>query len=249
MSKIKAIVIDDELIPRKWLSVTLKSKFDEIEVLDTFDSVESGIEGIQSLQPDLVFLDIEMKDGNAFNLLDQLDQIDFKIIFTTAHQQYAINAIKMSALDYLIKPILLDELTSAINRYKNLPSAEPSIRLLSENIKNRYSQENKIILPTQEGYEFTKVSNIVYCKADINYTVMEMVDGKNRVISKTLKDYEEILGDHSFFRIHQSYLINLNHIQKYIRTKQAQVEMVNGHVLNVSRSKKEDFLKVLRSED
>lgn len=247
-SKIKTIVIDDEEIPRKWLSLSLKDKFPEIDLLDTFDSVQSGIEGIKSLNPDLVFLDIEMQDGNAFNLLDQLEDINFKIIFTTAHAQYAIKAIKISALDYLLKPIVYDELKSAISKYLKSPvqEDEQSARILTENLKNHYSQENKIVLPTQEGYDFAKIKDIIYCSSDVNYTIIRLIDGSKKIISRTLKEYDEILSQHNFFRIHQSHLINMNHIHKYIRTQQAQVEMCNGDVLQVSRSKKEEFLKRLK---
>lgn len=248
-NKIRTLVIDDEEIPRKWLSLSLKDKFPEIELLDTFDSVESGIAGIKKHNPDLIFLDIEMQDGNAFNLIDQLENIDFKIIFTTAHEQYAIKAIKISALDYLLKPIVLDELRGAISKYVQSPvtEEEKSARILTENLKNHYSQENKIVLPTQEGYDFAKIKDIIYCGSDVNYTIIKLIDGSKRIISRTLKEFDEILSQHNFFRIHQSYLINMNHIEKYIRTQQAQVEMCNGDVLQVSRSKKEEFLKRLKS--
>lgn len=247
MKKIKTLVIDDEDIPRKWLSLTLEERFPEIELVDTFDSVQSGTAGIRKHKPDLIFLDIEMQDGNAFNLLDQIEKIDFKIIFTTAHEQYAIKAIKMSALDYLLKPIVYEELEKAISRYSDVSHEEKPARILSENLKNHFSQENKIVLPTQEGYDFAKIKDIIYCASDVNYTIIKLIDGSKRVISRTLKEYDEMLSQHNFFRIHQSYLINLNHIQKYIRTQQAQIEMCNGDVLQVSRSKKEEFLSRLKN--
>ncbi len=247
MDKIRVVIVDDEAIPRKWLSLAIEKNFPDLEVLDTYDSVESGVAGIKKHNPDLVFLDIEMQDGNAFNLLDELDEINFKIIFTTAHEQYAIKAIKMSALDYLLKPIILDELKKALSRFTGAPTEEKSARILSENYKNHFSQENKIVLPTQEGYDFAKIKDIIYCASDANYTIIKMLDGSKRIISRTLKEYDEILSQHNFFRIHQSYLINLNHIEKYIRTQQAQIEMCNGDVLQVSRSKKEEFLKRLKN--
>ncbi|GAB4291641.1 MAG: LytTR family DNA-binding domain-containing protein [Marinilabiliales bacterium] len=245
MEKIKTIVIDDEISARETLISMLERFFPEIEVVAEASGIEDGINVLNSVEKDLVFLDIEMPYGNSFNILENIDNLDFGIIFITAHDQYAINAFKFSAIDYLIKPVKIKELKNAIERYKKIHFSKSTqnsqIRVLLNNINN---QKKKIVLPTIHGFNIVDISTILRCESERNYTRFVFKNEEKILVSKTLKEFEEILKEHGFFRIHQSYLVNLEYIKKYTRGQGGEIEMTDGKIIPVSKSKKDEFLKL-----
>ncbi len=239
---IKAVIIDDEAEGRNVVSNVLKNYCPEVEILGEADSVASGFNLIKKTSPNLVFLDVQMPDGTGFNLLEQFDEIAFQVVFVTAYEQYAIRAFKYSAIDYILKPIdpqLLIEAVEKAGRFTPAKSqaAERVVSLL-ENSKNI----SKIALPTQNGYRFVKVQDIVRCESDNNYTLFYLQSNEHFIVTRTLKDYEELLKNESFVRVHQSHLINLNYVEQYIKGDGGTAIMSDGSEIEVSRRKKELFL-------
>ena len=245
----KAIIIDDEISGREVLKKLVKLNCPEVSVVNTLNSIETGLMSIKEDKPDLVFLDIQMPNASGFDLLNQIDKIDFEIIFVTAHDSFAIRAFKYAAVDYLLKPIKVTELIDAVQRtgerIKNNQSHD-NVKFMLEKVSpaKKTFLNNKILLPTLGGYNIIEVSEIAYCKSESNYTRFNFTDGKNLVVSKTLKEFESILLENNFFRIHRSYIINLNCIAKYNKGKGGEVVMKDGAILEVSREKKDEFLKL-----
>ena len=226
----------------------------EVTVVNTLNSIETGIKSIKEDKPDLVFLDIQMPNASGFDLLNQIDKIDFEIIFVTAHDSFAIRAFKYAAVDYLLKPIKVTELIDAVYRAGERIKSNQSqdhVKFMLEKVSpaKKIFVNNKILLPTLGGYNIIEVSEITYCKSESNYTRFHFTDGKNLVVSKTLKEFESILIENNFFRIHRSYIINLNCIAKYNKGKGGEVVMKDGAILEVSREKKEEFLKLFSITD
>jgi two-component system, LytTR family, response regulator len=245
---IKAILIDDEESSISSLKEKLLSHCSQIKIIALCDNAAKGIEAIDSLQPDIVFLDIEMPVMNGFIMLQQLTYKNFELIFTTAYDHYAIKAIRYSALDYLVKPIEIEELKASVNRAIEKRShsyPNPQIELLVEQLVSRKNAYSRIAVSTTEGLQFIKVEDIVYLEASVNYTHIYTV-GKNKyTASRTLKDFEEILPTEIFLRIHNSYIINKNFAEKYIRGEGGQVVLSNGVTLDVAKRKKSEFLKAI----
>jgi two-component system LytT family response regulator len=236
------IIIDDEKHCIKTLTNLLETNFPEVYVLTTcFDSTRA-YDLIQRYKPDFVFLDIEMPLLNGFDLLSKFEHIDFDVIFTTAYDSYAIKAIKYSALDYLLKPVAKEDLACALEKIKSkqTPVSRAQVQMATA-VHNRQVPDT-IALPTADGLSFTSVNDIAYCIADGSYTRMHMTDRSEILLSKTLGDVEELLGDYNFFRIHHSSLINLKQVRKYIRGEGGEVVMSNGQSLQVARTRKTDFL-------
>jgi two-component system LytT family response regulator len=202
---------------------------------------------IKKHKPQLIFLDIEMPRMNGFEMLNELKEKNFHIIFTTAYDQYAIKAIKYAAFDYLLKPVDIEELKSAIERISNgLPlQTNKQAELLQQNIQHPKKQLNKLAIPTLEGLLFFDINDIIQLEANSNYTIIHFSGKEKITASKTLKDFEDILPTDTFFRTHHSHLINLNYIKKYIKGDGGQIEMQNGNYVDVSRRKKEEFLKAI----
>lgn len=244
-----AIIIDDEQNARQFLDKLLVRYFPKkIIVLETCDSVQSGVLAINKHHPELVFLDIQMPNENGFGLFKYFDKINFEVIFTTAYKDYAIDAIRHSALDYLLKPINFIDLLSTVKRYeeqKNNKSQNERISMLLENISSDNGAYNKIALPTQNGYELLKLNSIVYCKSESNYCRVICIDGRTFLISKTLKYVEELINNELFIRIHKSYLVNLNYVVKFDKGDELKVTITNGEQLPVSIRKKEQFLNAI----
>jgi len=243
---IRAIIIDDEAHCIDTLSMLLKEFCPDIQVTEQCRSAQKGLEAIRKHKPDIVFLDIEMPVMNGFEMLEQYDEIAFAIIFTTSYDQYAIKAIRFSALDYLLKPIDPNELISAVKKVKeqrHLPMAE-QFQMLLKQIHGKNSGFNKIAVPTNEGFELIPADHVVYCEANDNYTHL-FLKNKTRIIAcRTLKEMEEQLQDFPFFiRVHHSYLVNLNEVTKYIRGEGGYLLMSEGSSVNVSRSRKESLMK------
>ena len=246
---IKAILIDDELHCLETLSILLKEYCPQVNVLEQCRSARKGLEAIQKHKPELVFLDIEMPAMNGFEMLEQFHQIPFAVIFTTSYDQYAIKAIRFSALDYLLKPIDPKELNLAVQKVqtqKMLPSSE-QFEMLLKQVHHKGSGFQKIAIPTVEGFELIPAEQIVHCKADDNYTHLFLKDKSRITACRSLKEMEEQLQDFSFFiRVHHSYLVNLNEVTKYVRGEGGYLILTDNTTINVSRSRKDMLLKKLQ---
>ncbi len=245
---IKAILIDDEENSLSSLKEKLLAHCPQVDIIACCDNAAKGIEAIDNLQPDLVFLDIEMPVMNGFLMLQQLNDKNFELIFTTAYDHYAIKAIRYSALDYLVKPIEIEDLKIAVNRaeekrHHSYPN--PQIELLVEQLINKKNPYTRIAIPTTEGLRFIKMEDIIYLEASSNYTHIFTSDKKKHIVSRTLKDFEDMLSVDVFLRIHNSYIINKNYADKYIRGDGGQVVMTNGMALDISKRKKSEFLKAI----
>lgn len=250
MQAIKTLIIDDEFQSRNFLNKMLEQYFPEISVVGQASTVEEGLQGIKEYNPNIVFLDIKMKGETGFDLLNRLPVINFALIFTTAFNQYAIKAFRFNAIDYLLKPIVTDELIEAVNKVKQraVPAQSASkeqVEQLYQDIKNPKKIHDKIAIPTGEGFIVIPVNEIVYCHASSNYTEFYLTDKKCILSSYTLKQYDEILTSQSFFRTHRSYLINLAHVKMYRRGEGGEIVMSNGHEIELSRTHKDEFLHLL----
>lgn len=244
---IRTIIIDDETDGREALKLAIENYCPEISIIDLCPNADDGIKSIRHHAPDLVFLDIQMPYKSGFNLLEELGAFDFEVIFVTAHERYAIKAIKFSALDYLLKPVDIDDLQKAVQkaeyRIKHKGYRNHYASLL-KNIKYGSKPMDKLAIPTMEGIIFEPVDNIIYCEADGNYTKIFMKGNRKLLVSKNLKDFESILEDSGFFRIHHTYLINMKHILQYVKGDGGYVILEGNHHLDVSRRKKEAFLQL-----
>ena len=244
---LRSIIIDDEDNSSNALKEKLR-QFAQIQIIGICSSGAEGIEMIDALKPDVVFLDIEMPKMNGFTMLQQITYKNFELIFTTAYDHYAIKAIRFSALDYLMKPIEINELRQAIERAeekKQLALPNQRLELLLENLGHKMHERLRIAVPTNTGLEFLKVENIIYLEASINYTHIFMQDNRKYTVSRTLKEFEEMLPQDSFLRIHHSHIINKHFAEKYIRGEGGQVVLSNGVVLDIAKRKKTEFLKAI----
>lgn len=245
---IKAIIVDDELGARESLSKMIEKNCKQIEVVAKVDSMLSAFEAITNKEPDLVFLDIEMPNGNAFDLLEKFKKINFNIIFTTAYDHYAIKAIKFSAIDYILKPIDPEELVTAVKRFEaqlgQKESLDKQFKTLLSNVKPD-NKLKKVGIPDGDGLIFINLSDIIRCDSDGNYTFFILTSGKKIIASRTLGEYEQMFADDNFFRIHRSHLINLEHVKKYIKGEGGYVVMSDNSQVEVSRRNKTDFLEKL----
>ncbi|MCB0402648.1 MAG: response regulator transcription factor [Flavobacteriales bacterium] len=245
MKNLKAIIVEDEEASRVTLNNYLARYCKNVDVLDMADSVKSGLNAIQKHQPDVVFLDIEMPFGNAFDLLESLNDINFEIIFVTAYRDYAIKALNLSAAYYILKPIDIDELINAVNKITERKKEGEDVfhtRILMDNIKSNSLQHKKIVLPQMDGFEVIKVNEIIRAEADDNYTKFYLQGGKTYLVSKTLKHFDELLCEFDFIRVHKSHLVNLHHIAKYIKGKGGQVQMSDDSLVDVSPTRKKELI-------
>ncbi|MEO7315677.1 MAG: LytTR family DNA-binding domain-containing protein [Ginsengibacter sp.] len=242
-----AIIIDDELKGRIALRQKLKDYCPDVQIVGEAESATEGISLVKTQKPDIVFLDIEMPRMDGFKMLQQLPDKHFHLIFTTAFNQYAIKAIKFAAFDYLLKPIDIEELKIAISRINKLrfSETEKKLEVLNQNMNDK-NPFNKIAISTQNSLLLFEVSDIVYLEANRNYTTLHFKEHPKLITSKTLKDFEDLLPTRMFFRIHHSYMININYILRYLKGEGGQVELNDGTLLDVSRRKKEEFLKLIR---
>ncbi len=248
MKQLTAILIDDESSSRSSLRQKLSTHCPHVEISAEADSGEEGIKAIETYKPDIVFLDVEMPRMNGFVMLQQLKHRSFELIFTTAYDHYAIQAIRFSALDYLVKPIAIGLLKEAIERVQekkqaNLPNQR--IETLLYNLLDEKNAFKRIAIPSREGLQFIEIADIIYLEAESNYTFIHMHPAAKITVSKTLKDFEELLPAHTFIRIHHSYIINKNFIRKYMKGEGGQVLMSNEKILDVARRKKEEFMKAI----
>ena len=247
MDFIQTILIDDEINSLQNLQQKVQEFCPSIKVVATVQRPEEAILLIRQHKPDVVFLDIEMPRMNGFKMLEEFKEIDFEVIFITAYNHYAIEAIRLSAFDYLVKPVAIKELQAAVNRLihaKKKKSAE-RLEVLKKSMAEIKTQENKIAIPTSEGIEFFQIKNIVRIESSSNYSKLILNDGQNILVTKLLKEFEEMLLNYRFYRVHNSHLINLDYIKKYIRGDGGQIVMQNGDMIDVSRRKKDEFLKII----
>lgn len=248
MSEIKAIIVDDEQHCIDALRAMLQKKCPEVAVLAGVNSVKEARQLIDEMRPDLVFLDVEMPHQNGFELLKQYDKLTFDVIFTTAYEQYALKAIKFNALDYLLKPFSVQELQEALRKFHERRSQKPDtaiapLEVFLQNMKTLQQTNKKIALPTINGLVFMPVQNIVRCESTGNYTKIFFTDKKQLLVSKPLKEFEELLTEVDFFRVHNSHLINLQQMESYLQGEGGFALMSDGTQVEVSRRRKAEFLK------
>ncbi|RZJ64182.1 MAG: response regulator transcription factor [Flavobacterium sp.] len=251
---ITALLIDDDANLRNGMKGLLERYAPDIEILGEADSVESGIAAIDKFKPQVVFLDIQLADGTGFDILEQLAQKHGKstahIVFITAHEQYAIKAFRFSALDFLLKPVDPEDLQKVIGKIKSVVAKNEGfahIDLLLENIRKKVDNFKRIALSTSDGIHLFEISDIIRCESEDNYTKFMIRNNKPVLISKTLKEYEDMLTEHGFERIHQSHLINLSYLKSYIKKDGGYVIMSDGSHLPISQRKKERLQELLRT--
>lgn len=242
---LRTLFIDDEPQSIALLKHLAAQYCPELEVIGAYTDAYEGLTAIRRDKPDLVLLDIEMPKLNGFEVLNQCQPIDFKVIFTTAYNQYAVRAFKYSALDYLLKPITEEDLVAAVQKAKRpvLPDLR-QYEVLQQFNPLRQAQPNKMVIPTLEGLIFIEVTDIVHCDSDGSYCRIWLTNGESLLVSKSLKEVEEMLHFDFFYRSHYSHLINLRHIKKFVRAD-GDVLMANGNTVPVSRSKRQEFLEIV----
>ena len=245
---IKAIIVDDEPYSCESLATLLDRYCPNVKVADICYSGEAGLSAIREQHPQIVFLDIEMPKMNGFEMLEKIPEINFEIIFTTSYDQYAIKAIRFSALDYLLKPVDREDLQKAVHKatHDQSPPLPQQLEILLQQVRQPLSMIQKIALPTLEGLQMVSVDSIISCASDSNYTIFLLKNKQKLVASRTLKEIEEMLGEYSFLRVHNSYMVNLNEINKYIKGEGGYLIMSDDSSVDVSRSRKEMLLKKLQ---
>ena len=247
---IKAIIVDDEPNCCKTLSLLLDRYCPDVQLTGVFNNGSEGLQAIHSLSPDLVFLDVQMPKMNGFEMLQKLPSVNFHLIFTTSFDQYALKAFRFSAIDYLLKPVDREELQKAVQKVlqrSEIPVTE-QLQVLLQKINHPASSIHKVALPTMEGLQMIPLQSIISCEADDNYTTLILKDNKKIVVSCTLKLIEEMLEDHSFIRVHRSFLVNIDEVEKYVKADGGYVVMSNGTHVYISRNKKEELMKKLLQE-
>ncbi len=243
---LKALIVDDELASRETIAHYLKKYCPDVQLAGMADGVASALVEIERTKPDIVFLDVEMPFGNAFDLLERVKDITFETVFVTAFSHYALKALNLSAAYYILKPIDIDELIAAVatvkaSREKNLENVHAKI--IVENIRTDDKQQQKLVLPVMEGFEVIRISDVIRCEANDNFTNFQLSNGKKMMICRTLKYYEDLLSSFGFMRIHKSHMINLQYVRKYHKGKTGSVVMSDNSELEISINKKEEFLE------
>ncbi len=243
---ISAILIDDIEQARITLKRDLEEYVPDIEVIGEACGVIEGAKLLKRLKPDIVFLDIQMQDGSGFDLLDLLLEIPFKIIFITASDAHAIKAFRYAAIDYLLKPVDPDELIQALNRYKSHKTNEQQkYNLLTESLKNQHKPSERLALHSHDKIHIVSISEIVRCESSTNYTIFYFLDNRQLVVTKSLKEFEDLLSEHKFFRVHHSHLVNSRFIREFVKTEGGHLIMQNGVLVPVSIRKKAEVIKML----
>ena len=241
-----AIIVDDEQDSRETLRNYIGKYCPQIIIMSECANINEAREAILKYKPQLVFLDIEMPHGNAFDLLEQWGEIDFEIIFITAFSQYAVQAFNLSAANYLLKPVDIEELEKAVAHVEQLISQKERLsraKILLENMSALNSQNRKLVLPLMEGFDVVKMSDILYCEAQDNFTCFYFSNGKKSMICRNLKFYESALSEFGFCRIHRSYMVNLEYVKRYNKGKGGSVVLENGKEIMVSNNKKEELIR------
>jgi two-component system LytT family response regulator len=244
--KISAILIDDELSSLNNLTQKLEAFCKSIQIVAATQKPEEAVALIRQYKPDVLFLDIEMPKISGFGILEELGDFSGEIIFTTAYNQYAIDAIRISAFDYLVKPVSILDLQNAVNRLVTIRDTQTKERLhvLKESVTEGKSPGSKIAVPTNDGLEFIVIMDIVRIESSSYYSKVYFTNGQSLLVTRLLKDFEEILTPFHFFRVHNSHLVNLRYIKKFVRTDGGQIVMENGEMIAVSRRRREEFLSL-----
>lgn len=245
----KVIIVDDERLVAKNLELLLNRYCPEVIIEGTAHSAKEAEMLIRDKRPDVVFLDVEMPNGNGFDLLKKFEQINFGVIFVTAFDHYAIKAIKYSAIDYLLKPIDINELVAAVTKAQaqlKSKSVNQGLNLLLQNLAQPATRLQKLTLPTMDGMIFVNLEEILYCKSDGNYTSFYLINGQNPMATRQIGTYEDLLPEPLFCRIHRQYIVNVNKVSKYIKGRGGYVVMSDGKIIDVSVRKKEDFLNAYK---
>ncbi len=240
----KVAIIDDESSVRETLRTIIELQFPTLEIKEA-ESVADGVNLIKEYKPNLIFTDIKLGDGTGFDLLNRIKgTLDFQLVFVTAHNEYAVKAFKFSAIDYILKPIDFEEVRNAINKaLKNEPASAISYNAL---INNTLQTPQKIVLSDTQNIHLVDIDDIMYCMAVSNYTHFYLEDNREIVISKTLKHYDDLLQDSGFFRVHQSYIINLKYFGRYSKRDSGEAVLKNGKIIPVSTRKRDNLFKVLK---
>jgi two-component system LytT family response regulator len=243
---LKAIIVDDEPYCCETIATLLEENQD-VEIVSVCHNAADALVAIRKYSPDLVFLDVEMPKMNGFEMLDQLPQVNFEIIFTTSYDQYALKAIRFSAIDYLLKPVDEEELRTAIQKViqRSQKPITQQLEILLQKIHQPSTPINKLAMPTMEGLQMIPVDSIISCESDSNYTILQLKNSKKLIVSRTLKEIEELLEEHSFVRVHRCYLANMNEVEKYVKGEGGYLVMSDGTTIDVARNKKEVLLKKL----
>lgn len=240
-----AVIVEDEEASRETLANYIAKYCTDVSVVGEAESVKTGIEQIKKHQPDIVFLDVEMPYGNGFDLLDELDEINFSTIFVTAYSNYAIKALNLSASYYILKPVDIDELIAAVEKVKEEKKNDNhgfNSKILVENLQNLNIQEHKIVLPLMNGFEVIRVKDVIRIQANDNFSDFHLTNGSRKVICRTLKHYEELLKEFDFVRVHKSHLVNIQYITRYIKGKGGQLIMSDNSEVEVSQNRKKELL-------
>jgi two-component system LytT family response regulator len=245
---IKAIIIEDEKMSRETLHRLLEKYCPSVEIVAEADGYRKGVEEIRKLKPDVIFLDIQMPDGSGFRVLEEIEPVDFDVIFTTAFDQFAIKAIKYSALDYLLKPIIPQDLVDAIEKVEKKKAERQRRKSLEDSSQSNDmadTKDQKIVLSTSDMIHVINVDDIIRCESDNYYTYFFFTDGRKLLVSKTLKENEELLSPYNFIRPHKSHLVNLKFIKSYIRQDGGYILMNDGTKIPVSRRKKDKMMEII----
>ena len=241
---IRTLIIDDEENNRQRLLKLIHANFPNIQVVGEADGVETGLRAIQDLNPEMVLLDIKMADGDAFDLLEKIGPVFFKIIFVTAYEEYALKAFKFCALDYLLKPVSVEDLRSAFFKVENQILSELKLQLATLQ-NNQHSTKNKtLVLRTSDKIYLIKTNDIIRCESDRNYTYFYINEQRKHIVSQPLKEYEEILQENGFFRIHKSHMVNLSYIESFDKAEGGFIILKDKTELPVARRKKNDLLEL-----
>ncbi len=244
---IKCVLVDDETNALEMMEWLLKTYCPQVEVVAMCNTAEKGIEAILALKPDVVFLDIEMPRMNGFDMLERVKNISFEVVFCTAYDQFAIKAFKYAALHYLLKPVDPEDLKTTIRRVEEkraLPSREQFTLLLQHINRPQRSTPSRIALTTGDGLIFVATGDIIYCKAESNYTNVVLTDGRKIMVSRVLKELDETLAGADFYRVHSSFLINISHIKKFVRGEGGYIVMDNDDNITLSRSRRQEFMEL-----
>lgn len=244
----KSLIIDNEDPIRESIVNLIKLFCPDIKEIRESNSVKNGLETLEHFTPDLLFLDVELGDGTGMDLLNQLQNPSFKVIFITAHDKYAVNAFRHSALDFLLKPINPEELVAAVQKTKEAISNQnivSQLSVLKDYLKPGVQNEHKVVLKDNQSIYFVKVNDIIRCESETSYTTFYLTTGEEIVISKKIKEFDELLEPHGFLRVHQSHLVNTKKIKRFDKQEGGFIVLDNGHTVPVAQRKKDYVLSVL----
>jgi two-component system LytT family response regulator len=241
---IQTVIIDDDKVNRKLLSDLIYSNCPKVNIVGEAEGVVSGLKIIKLLKPDLVLLDISLPDGDAFDLLNNLENFDFKIIFISAHEKYAVKAIKFSAIDYVLKPIQTKDLVQAIHKVQHQIVNELKLQVSALSSNLNQPEPKSIILKTLENIYIVNIKDILRCEAERNYTMFFRLNKDRLIVSRPLKEYEELLTDHGFFRVHHSHLVNLAHIERFEKMDGGHIILREGSKIPVATRRREMLFDV-----